>query len=345
MSVHKFVALLQYPIAAVVIAFWLSAEDETNSLREQLDEERRRRRRQERLAEEAHAARVRLEALVDEIDGRRRAEEDPVYIAAHSVVDQWRGVASSWDGALATLEKALGRKAPLPPEHATSVMVHEGDPLHALLFCPFCGAQHVDRGEFATRRHHKHLCAACGRLWRVEPYAVGVEALSGRASLDAHTILHAEVAPVLLGDTEEENAEAQRWAERYAPIPPEFLARHAADHCEEDPPKLRALASRFRDRAAALVARAAELDQAQGRGSWARPRQSVTAPLELKNPACVICGKRGHRCAYVPAQHEARQGARVLDSAGSQVLAETITCHLCGYTGCMAEHLCPRRMS
>lgn len=46
-------------------------------------------------------------------------------------------------------------------------------PIAALLFCPYCGMQHVDVDEWATRPHHKHLCARCGKLWRVEPYCVG----------------------------------------------------------------------------------------------------------------------------------------------------------------------------
>ena len=47
-------------------------------------------------------------------------------------------------------------------------------PRPALLFCPFCRAQHIDVGEWATRPHHKHLCAVCGEVWRVEPYCYGV---------------------------------------------------------------------------------------------------------------------------------------------------------------------------
>jgi hypothetical protein len=41
------------------------------------------------------------------------------------------------------------------------------------LWCPFCGKPHVDRGEYATRPHHKHLChddehgKGCGKLFRV----------------------------------------------------------------------------------------------------------------------------------------------------------------------------------
>lgn len=49
-------------------------------------------------------------------------------------------------------------------------------PLHGLLYCPRCHAQHVDEGEWAHRPHHTHLCASCGGRWRVEPYTFGVVA-------------------------------------------------------------------------------------------------------------------------------------------------------------------------
>ena len=42
------------------------------------------------------------------------------------------------------------------------------------LACPTCEKQHVDRNEWATRPHHKHLCEHCGTVWRIEPYMVGV---------------------------------------------------------------------------------------------------------------------------------------------------------------------------
>jgi hypothetical protein len=47
-------------------------------------------------------------------------------------------------------------------------------PLQALLFCPFCHAQHVDEGVWSSRAHHTHLCAKCRGVWRVEPYVIGV---------------------------------------------------------------------------------------------------------------------------------------------------------------------------
>ena len=190
--------------------------------------------------------------------------EDPVYVAAHSVIDQWRWVASNWDGALTALESALGRKAPLPPEHATSVAFPEGEPLPTLLFCPFCGAQHVDRGEFATRRHHKHLCAACGRAWRVEPYAVGVEAIPGRAAPEARAALYREVPPQPLDDTPEEIAEAEQWLSREGfRFNADVDMKYADAAAGGNACRFRLMAREARKEAAAYAARAAELGQAE----------------------------------------------------------------------------------
>lgn len=47
-------------------------------------------------------------------------------------------------------------------------------PIRCLLFCPKCGAQHIDKGEWKDKLHHKHLCLKCGFIWRVEPYCSGV---------------------------------------------------------------------------------------------------------------------------------------------------------------------------
>ena len=53
-------------------------------------------------------------------------------------------------------------------------------PIQMLLWCPACGARHVDRGEFATKRHHTHACQDCGMCWRpaIEP-TCGVQYLPG----------------------------------------------------------------------------------------------------------------------------------------------------------------------
>lgn len=53
-------------------------------------------------------------------------------------------------------------------------------PVALILFCPACGARHVDRGEFATQLHHTHACQKCGLAWRpaIVP-TVGVQFLPG----------------------------------------------------------------------------------------------------------------------------------------------------------------------
>lgn len=40
------------------------------------------------------------------------------------------------------------------------------EPVPMLLWCPECGARHVDVGEFATKPHHTHSCQSCGMTWR-----------------------------------------------------------------------------------------------------------------------------------------------------------------------------------
>lgn len=49
-----------------------------------------------------------------------------------------------------------------------------------LLWCPGCGARHIDVGEFATKPHHTHACQACGMCWRPAVVnTVGVQFLPG----------------------------------------------------------------------------------------------------------------------------------------------------------------------
>lgn len=53
-------------------------------------------------------------------------------------------------------------------------------PIPMLLWCPMCGARHIDEGEFATKPHHTHSCQECGLTWRpaVVP-TCGVQFLPG----------------------------------------------------------------------------------------------------------------------------------------------------------------------
>jgi predicted RNA-binding Zn-ribbon protein involved in translation (DUF1610 family) len=53
-------------------------------------------------------------------------------------------------------------------------------PIPMLLWCPMCGARHIDEGEFATKVHHTHSCQSCGMTWRPAVVAtVGVQFLPG----------------------------------------------------------------------------------------------------------------------------------------------------------------------
>lgn len=72
------------------------------------------------------------------------------------------------------VSKALHEGGRLPDETWRTIPPHELE-----LFCPACGKQHLDIGEFATRVHRKHLCentpegpgTGCGHLWVPFPYA------------------------------------------------------------------------------------------------------------------------------------------------------------------------------
>lgn len=56
--------------------------------------------------------------------------------------------------------------------------VEEAIPM--LLWCPDCGARHIDRGEFKEKLHHTHSCQECGMTWRPAIVAtVGVRFLPG----------------------------------------------------------------------------------------------------------------------------------------------------------------------
>lgn len=53
-------------------------------------------------------------------------------------------------------------------------------PIPLLLWCPFCGARHVDEGEFAHRPHKVHTCQRCGANFPVALVpTVGVRFLPG----------------------------------------------------------------------------------------------------------------------------------------------------------------------
>jgi hypothetical protein len=60
---------------------------------------------------------------------------------------------------------------------AASAKIEElSKPFRMRLFCPACMTQHVDRGEWETKPHCKHLCEKCGYIWQhADRPTVGVE--------------------------------------------------------------------------------------------------------------------------------------------------------------------------
>lgn len=53
-------------------------------------------------------------------------------------------------------------------------------PVPMLIWCPECGARHIDEGEFETKVHHTHACQGCGHCWRPAIVATtGVRFLPG----------------------------------------------------------------------------------------------------------------------------------------------------------------------
>ena len=62
-------------------------------------------------------------------------------------------------------------------------------PLDVILFCPKCGAQHVDKPEpekgWTNPPHKSHLCHVCGLIWRPADVPTnGVERVQTRGSAD-----------------------------------------------------------------------------------------------------------------------------------------------------------------
>lgn len=58
-------------------------------------------------------------------------------------------------------------------------------PIPMVLFCPRCGAQHIDRDDMAKRRHRTHRCEKCAEEWRpCDVVTVGVERLA--SEIDEH---------------------------------------------------------------------------------------------------------------------------------------------------------------
>lgn len=88
------------------------------------------------------------------------------------------------------------------------------DPIPMLLWCPECGARHVDEGEFATKSHHTHSCQTCGMTWRpaVVP-TTGVQFLPGFRTGERPPATTASATPAVVADprVEENRLCAKSW--------------------------------------------------------------------------------------------------------------------------------------
>ena len=47
----------------------------------------------------------------------------------------------------------------------------------AILACPSCRLQHIDKGKWATFDHRRHLCHGCGQSFEAAEPNVGVASL------------------------------------------------------------------------------------------------------------------------------------------------------------------------
>lgn len=82
----------------------------------------------------------------------------------------------------ALADRLEAERQPEPIEQElSSVPIAVYPPIPMLLWCPECGVRHVDKGKFATtKHHHTHACQHCGHCWRPAIVAtVGVQFLPG----------------------------------------------------------------------------------------------------------------------------------------------------------------------
>lgn len=85
--------------------------------------------------------------------GRKGVWVVPGHLAGE-VRRRWAAVAGKLERVGGGEERASGTgRAPAP------------GPVELELWCPRCAARHVDEGEWATRPHHVHRCAACALEW------------------------------------------------------------------------------------------------------------------------------------------------------------------------------------
>lgn len=92
---------------------------------------------------------------------------------------------------LDTARQALAeaqKQAAMSGRALAAVTDRAAEPIAMHLWCPSCGTQHLDVGEFATRPHKTHTCQSCGFCWMpcLQP-TCGVQFLPGTKNPTART--------------------------------------------------------------------------------------------------------------------------------------------------------------
>lgn len=104
-----------------------------------------------------------------------------------------------------------------------------GPPAPHVLLCPFCGKQHVDADEWATKPHRTHLCHFCGKTWRPHPFSTrGVEYKDAVSELHHRAGLGPSYVKDGLDPKPGEGAKYDRDKPRWGLLPMEALA-HVVD--------------------------------------------------------------------------------------------------------------------
>lgn len=106
----------------------------------------------------------------------------PRFEASKKAVDQAEAILNSteFQHTVEEYQRSLERATLPSPTVVAEGPPKQFEPIPMLLYCPECGARHVDEGEYATKSHHTHACQSCGLAWRpaiVE--TVGVRFLPG----------------------------------------------------------------------------------------------------------------------------------------------------------------------
>lgn len=84
-------------------------------------------------------------------------------------------VAASSTSANLSISPEAAKQFSIEAQFPDGVIAETPAPVPMTLFCPFCGVQHVDEGEWATRPHKTHQCQSCKKEWRLFEYpTVGV---------------------------------------------------------------------------------------------------------------------------------------------------------------------------